>query len=89
MFKDLVFFIKVNGFILIILAKFAALKLKTHYYAHLFIPIIHFFCRCRLQPKPSWLQPVSLASKTYWDFSTVISTSAKCTRSRRKRRLTN
>lgn len=50
MFKDLVFFIKVNGFILIILAKFAALKLKNHYYAHLFIPIIHFFAAADHSP---------------------------------------
>ena len=88
MFKDLVFFIKVNGFILIILAKFAVLKLKPTI-MRIFLYLLFIFCRCRLQPKPSWLQPVSLASKTYWDFSTVISTSAKCTRSRRKRRLTN
>ncbi len=50
MFKDLGFFIKVNGFILIILAKFAVLKLKIHYYAHLFIPIIHFFAAADYSP---------------------------------------
>ena len=32
----------------------------------IFLYLLFIFCRCRLQPKPSWLQPVSLASKTYW-----------------------